>query len=157
MCIAVDSHRIFRVGHTFFVKILGPVHHVGLTVPDLDAALRWYDENLGFRLVAQTRNEDLNLDMALVAHPGGGCLELFGLPQTTRTEPEYSDVPSHLPFEGWRHVAFDVPDIAQALAQASEQGIEIASGINLAEPFGYKWAFIRDPFGNLLEFVEALS
>lgn len=133
------------------------IHHFGLTVPDLEIAADWYGRAVGYLPFAKTRNEDLNLDMVLLKSESSDCyLELFFSPGQTRPEPEFSDIPAHLPFEGWRHPAFIVSNIAAELERVANDGIEVISQPVSVEEFGYRYAFLRDPFGNLVELVEKM-
>lgn len=127
-------------------------HHVGLTVPDLESALAWYAEHLGFQITARQTVDPIGLEIALI-QSGEVVLELFGLPQTRREEPAYSGVAEHLPIEGWRHIAFQVDALEPILSQW--QGHIVGEPVR-NEALGYTYAFVADPFGNLIEFVELI-
>ncbi|MBL8048963.1 MAG: VOC family protein [Chthonomonas sp.] len=134
------------------MQSLGVAHHIGLTVPDLEAAITWYCDRLGFGDVRRVAVG--TLEIVLISHPGGAIIELFGTPDARRTEPEHCDVGASLPYEGWRHFALETADIEAAVAEARANGIEVISEITPVPPFGYRYVFFRDPFGNLIELVQ---
>ena len=49
------------------------VDHVGIAVPDLDAAIQWYHEHLGMILVHEEINEDQGIREAMLAVRGGSA------------------------------------------------------------------------------------
>ena len=54
------------------------VDHVGIAVPDLDAAITWYHDHLGMILVHEEINTDQRIREAMMVVPGGGdsCAQL---------------------------------------------------------------------------------
>jgi catechol 2,3-dioxygenase-like lactoylglutathione lyase family enzyme len=125
-------------------------HHGGVSVPDLDAAIAWYGDMLGF---VEERRFAIPPARAKVAFIRKGPLrfELFEvedaapLPEDRRT-PD-ADLRTH----GNKHLAFRVDDLDAFLAEMEGKGADIAFVVRQA--FG-KGCFIRDCAGNLIEFVE---
>lgn len=141
------------------------IHHVGITVPDLDRALDFYNGVLGLELAdppspvfdgpdlgpavgvpgASLRQVNLRL--------GGSIVELI---EYTAPEPPYErPVPVHA--HGAAHLAFHVEDAAAKKAELEAAGVEFLSDVNQVDEgvlAGWRWVYFRDPFGIVLELVE---
>jgi methylmalonyl-CoA/ethylmalonyl-CoA epimerase len=127
-------------------------HHVGVSVPDLEASVEWYRRVLGFVPVRRLRIESIPADVAILKH-GAMHIELFQaagakpLP-AERREPD-SDVRTH----GNKHIAFAIADVEPFAAELRRRGADVVwvkhfehGGANI---------FIRDNAGNLIEFLQA--
>jgi catechol 2,3-dioxygenase-like lactoylglutathione lyase family enzyme len=109
---------------------LAGIHHVNISAPDVDAARDWYVEVLGF--VPAPRPGSLGPGHWL---DGGGqqlhISEGSGRPQSLD------------------HFALRVVDLDAAVAELEGRGVEVFR-IPLIPGAGHQ-AFVRDPFGNLVE------
>lgn len=126
------------------------IHHVALTVTDLDRSLRFYTEVLGLRTGRWLRGPGGPSCIVFLEVPGGGRLELFHYADGTITAPARRD--NHT--TGWNHVAFGVVDIDAAVADLQAKGITFSV---LPAPKGgaaVRVAFFADPDGNTLELFE---
>lgn len=125
-------------------------HHAGVSVPDLDAAVDWYRDMLGFEEERRFHIDKVGAEVAFVRR-GALRFELFEvagaapLPDDRRTP--LSDLRTH----GNKHVAFRVGDFEAFVAEMEARAADIAMVIR--EGFG-KGCFLRDCAGNLVEFVE---
>jgi methylmalonyl-CoA/ethylmalonyl-CoA epimerase len=125
-------------------------HHAGVSVPDLEAAIAWYGRVLGFDVEKRFYIEAARSHTAML-RKGPLRFEIFEvegaapLPDDRRFPPR--DVETH----GNKHVAFRIGDLDAFLAEMEEKAVDIAMVVR--EAFG-KGCFIRDPAGNLIEFVE---
>lgn len=109
------------------------VHHVSLNVADVDAAVAFYEEVLGFR-----RRHD-RPDFGF----GGAWLDA-GSHQVHLIE---APAPSDL----GQHVAFAVADLDAAVAEVRHRHVEVSD----PGPVGTsRQAFLHDPSGNLVELHE---
>jgi catechol 2,3-dioxygenase-like lactoylglutathione lyase family enzyme len=141
------------------------VHHVGITVPDLDRGIEFYNGVLGLELAdppspvfdspelgpavgvpgANLRQVNLRL--------GGTIVELL---EYTAPEPPYErPVPANA--HGAAHLAFQVEDAAAKKAELEAAGVPFLSEVNVVDEgvlAGWRWVYFRDPFGILLELVE---
>ena len=125
-------------------------HHGGVSVPDLDAAIAWYDRVLGFALDKSFYIPPARAKAAMI-RKGPLRFELFE-PEDGAPLPEgRSHPPSDIRTHGNKHVAFRVADLEAFIAEMDEKGIEVPFVVR--EDFG-KGCFIRDCAGNLIEFVE---
>jgi catechol 2,3-dioxygenase-like lactoylglutathione lyase family enzyme len=141
--------------------------HVGVTVNDLDEAVRWYQELFGFRLIAGPA--DLVADDShfgrlcqdlFGSHFGGGRLALLAGGNGVVLEIFEFDQPRSVPrednFEYWKngffHICLVEPDIETMARKIEESGGKRRSRIwQLFADKPYKIAYCQDPFGNIIE------
>ncbi len=141
------------------------IHHVGITVPDLDRGIAFYngvlgldffdppspvfdDEDLGERVgVPGAALRQVNLAL------GDSIVELL---EYTAPAPPFPDpVPAHA--HGAAHLAIEVEDVAAKKAELEAAGVEFLSEVNVVDEgvlAGWRWVYFRDPFGIVLELVE---
>jgi catechol 2,3-dioxygenase-like lactoylglutathione lyase family enzyme len=125
-------------------------HHGGVSVPDIDAAIAWYGRVLGFAVEKRFYIAPAKAKAAMI-RKGPLRFELFEpenahpLPDDRRHPPR--DILTH----GNKHVAFRIDDLDAFLAEMEQAGADVAFVVR--EGFGCG-CFIRDPAGNLIEFVE---
>lgn len=125
-------------------------HHGGISVPNLDEAIEWYREMLGFDVERRFPIPAAKAEVAMIRH-GNLRFELFEvedaapLPEDRRTPNR--DLKTH----GTKHVAFRVDDAEAFLEHMTAKGADIAMVVR--EKFGMGF-FIRDCAGNLIEFVQ---
>ena len=143
------------------------VHHVSVSVPDLEAALKWYGEVLGFRLEHQFSIDALPARAAFVER-GGLRFEIWEAGGGARVPDIRREPNTDLREGGTKHVAFAVPDLQSCLEQLVGMGVDIAAvqreptapmaaEANPADRSrGPAFAaFIRDPGGTLIELLDA--
>ena len=125
-------------------------HHVGLSVPDLEASIKWYQEKLGFSLEKRIFLEQIPAKIAFLQN-GKFRLELFevagaaALPEARRSPNQ--DLMTH----GTKHLSLGVKDVRKAMEILKSRGVDVAME-NVVE--GKPMAFIRDNSGNLIEINE---
>ncbi len=127
-------------------------HHVGLSVPDLDASIEWYSEMLGFELVRRMyKPEDPEMNFALITN-GSFNIELFEVVED-RAMPEYRfDPTADLYVNGVKHLAFEVDDAEAATAELVAKGVTVLLGPVITERTTY--AFFADNSGIPFELIE---
>jgi methylmalonyl-CoA/ethylmalonyl-CoA epimerase len=128
------------------------IHHVGVAVTDLDASIELYRSVFGAELVQRAANESEGLEAAFM-RTGDGEVELMSA--TRDDSPVGKFLAKRGP--GLHHVAYAVPDIDQALAQAREGGLELIDETPRRGMHGTLIAFIhpKSVGGVLTELVEA--
>jgi len=124
-------------------------HHVAINVPDIDAAIAWYGDILGFAVEKRDfirgfrgRNALLKLDDFRI--------ELF---QNERVVPRADDDasdPAGTEAIGFRQMAFVVDDRRGFTEMLKRKGVNITREL----PDGTA-LFVRDNSGNVLEFVPS--
>jgi len=131
--------------------VLTRIHHVGVAVTDLDESIRLYRAALGAELVHRGSSETDGLEAAFL-RVGDGELEL--LAATREDSPVGKFVAKRGP--GLHHVAYGVPDIVKALAEARAAGLELIDAEPRMGMHGSLIAFVHPKSlnGVLTEFVE---
>ncbi|BFM05127.1 VOC family protein [Halioxenophilus aromaticivorans] len=125
-------------------------HHGGVNVPNLEQAITWYREVLGFELERTFEIPPANAKVAIVRN-GDLRFEIFCKPDS-RPLPDERRMPiTDLNTCGNKHVAFQVDDFEATIAELENKNADIAFIVR--EDFG-KGCFIRDCAGNLIEIVE---
>lgn len=146
------------------------IAHVGITVPDIDAAIAWYEDVLGFRPISPPGEVDLTdgshfaqlctdvfgadtdqktLRLAHIATANGVALELF----------EYVDPPTEIPEDnfiyrraGINHFCVIDPDVAGLARRIKETGGKQRSKLwQLFDGQPYELCYCEDPFGTIIE------
>jgi catechol 2,3-dioxygenase-like lactoylglutathione lyase family enzyme len=127
-------------------------HHVGISVPDIEAAITWYREILGFTL--QHRNF-LPPARAKVAFLQNGDLrvELFEVENGQPLPPERRIPDQDLQTHGNKHVCFAVDNIPRCAELLQQRGADIVWVKDHGN--GRANMFIRDLAGNLIEFMQS--
>jgi methylmalonyl-CoA epimerase len=125
--------------------------HVGVVVTDLDEAIARYESLFGMRVTHRAGNEQLGI-VAAFLEMGGAELELIA---PTRGDSMVSKFLADRG-PGLHHLAYAVPDIKKALADARSQGLELVDEEPRIGLHGVPIAFIhpKSVGGVLTELVE---
>lgn len=136
--------------------LLTAIDHVGIAVPDLDEALRFYAETFGLHAVHEEANEDQGVREAMLAvGDSGACIQLMA--------PLRADSPIGKFLarrgQGIQQLAYRVTDLEKVSAVLRDRGITLLydephrgtanSLINFIHP--------KDAGGVLVELVEPSS
>ena len=126
--------------------------HVALQVSDLDHAIVFYRDVLGFPLRSRQRDEAHGEDFAYFTLDGGD-LELL---QCLDPQASHAAIPRIAPREPFcPHVAIGVDDLDAALSHLESQGINPLKG-PLEIPGQVRWLYFADPDNNVIEYVQWL-
>lgn len=138
--------------------ILG-VHHPALAVPDMQAALAFYCDLLGFEIAMEAQVpsgvdvmcqalgvEDSGFKVRMLKK-GNSCIELFEFDASLDRE---SDRPVNR--VGITHIALASNEIEQDYEMLVANGVEFNAPLLGATPG--RFAYGRDPFGNVIELLE---
>jgi methylmalonyl-CoA/ethylmalonyl-CoA epimerase len=126
-------------------------HHGGISVPDLDAAIQWWERVMGFRLLRKAHIPSVPCEMAMVAN-GNLHMELFEVPGAQQAPYDRSYPDHDLKTYGNKHVSFAVREVDAFAEELRRRGADIVWVKHF--PNNRANIFIRDPFGNLIEFVQ---
>jgi catechol 2,3-dioxygenase-like lactoylglutathione lyase family enzyme len=120
--------------------------HVAFQVNDMDAAVRFYVEKLGFTLASRQVDEAEHEEFAFLML-GEVRLELIqDLAQAPYRPPEIR--PPYCP-----HLAIGTDDLEKTLAGLKDNGVPVLRGpLVIAEQV--TWAYFADPDNNILEYVQ---
>jgi glyoxylase I family protein len=128
------------------VKLLR-VHHIAIIGTDYERSKLFYTGVLGFELLEEMYREERRSWMGKLALGGSYIVELFSFPEPA-VRPTWPEA------TGLRHLAFEVTDVAETLAELDEQGVPHEE-LRVDPYTGKAMAFFFDPDGLPLELYEA--
>ena len=147
---------------------LAGTEHIGFTVPDIEAATRFFVDVVGCKLVFEIgpfQSDDDWMERHLGVHPrsvvksirmlsckNGPAFEIFeyAFEGGRSIPPANSDVGGH-------HLAFYVEDIGKAVAYLKSMNLEVLEGpvtMDSGPSEGLSWVYFRSPWGMQLELVS---
>jgi catechol 2,3-dioxygenase-like lactoylglutathione lyase family enzyme len=142
------------------------LHHVGVTVADLEASIRFYHDVLGLPFANEPspwfEGEELSRGVGVPGAAlrqvslllGDSMLELLEY----RSPPSETDRPLRSNNRGASHLALLVDDIESAKSELEAKGIVFYGPVNVVDEgvlAGWRWVYFEDPDGYPLELVEA--
>lgn len=125
-----------------------PYDHGAFRVRDLDAAIEFYTEKLGFEMLFRVNAEEFG-ERGVFLSLNGARLELI----ERIGEPYVPAVPER-PF--CPHLCFEADDMDKTMAMLREHGIKILDGPNEI-PGSEQWVYFADPDMNVLEYIVWLN
>ncbi|HEY1777212.1 MAG TPA: VOC family protein [Solirubrobacteraceae bacterium] len=128
----------------------GKLHHVGLSVADLDAAEDFYRRATGYEVYFRTAFGPLRVTMG--ALPDGSRLELLERADSARGAQGLPPDEALLT-RGWAHIALEVEDLDGAYERLLAAGAEAVWPPRRSPEPGISMAFAHDPEGNLIELI----
>lgn len=132
------------------VPTLGGIHHIGLTVSDVEASEAWYTRVMGLtRAFIEPHHQGTGY--AVILHRPGSSL-FVGLDKHAANQRERFDECR----TGLDHVAFHVADRAELdawLGHFDRQGVRHTGITESKEPFPYAVLVLRDPDNIQLELI----
>jgi len=127
------------------------LHHIALTVNDIDATIKWYQDIFGFQVIR--RHKKRSSEIAHITLDDIR-IELFDYGQETKPLPEYRQALfSDLKVIGVKHFCLEATDLEKTVEDLRSQGVEIVTEIDTAG-FGGKYVFIKDCNGVLIELYQ---
>ncbi len=126
------------------------VHHIGIAVKDMDAAIALY-EKMGAKLLARETSGDGSADLAML-DLGGDLIEPISPLKDDTALAKFIRERG----EGLHHVAYDVKNIDGVIADLKAQGFEMIDEKSRPGFGGHLIAFIqpKSTIGTLWELVE---
>ena len=143
--------------------------HVGITVPDINEAIEWFEDVMGavapltfgpFSDPVGTFMHDLlgvdpravisQITMLRIGHSAGIELFQYQAPDQLQTHPRNSDWAGH-------HIAFYVTDIGDAVEYMQSKGVEKLLGplpVTAGPAAGQSINYFRTPFGTFVELIS---
>ncbi len=125
-------------------------HHGGVSVPDIEAAIDWYGNVLGYAVEKRFFIAPAKAKTAML-RKGPLRIELFEPEDAAALPEDRRHPPRDLLTHGNKHVAYRIDSLDAFLAEMESKNVDIAFVVR--EIFG-RGCFIRDIAGNLIEFVE---
>lgn len=130
-------------------------HHVGIRVADFAAAKAWYTEKLDFRVLHEWPYGDLKLAYLMPANDDDFHIEILAGPMSFPKE-VVDDLAVSLQYGGYQHMCLHVTSVADAIAELERRGVDVVGEPFVVDDISRRLAFIRDPWGNMIELSETL-
>jgi catechol 2,3-dioxygenase-like lactoylglutathione lyase family enzyme len=125
---------------------MGQFDHVAFQVGNMDAAIQFYVEKLGFTLSSRAVNQEEREEFAFVAL---GDLRLELIQDLSRAAYQKPGIePPYCP-----HLAIETDNMERAVARLREKGVPIVRGPLVIED-EVTWVYLADPDNNVLEYVQ---
>jgi methylmalonyl-CoA/ethylmalonyl-CoA epimerase len=128
------------------------VHHITAAVTDIDRAVRWYQQVLGFRLTGRGERNGGAFRYAELEIPGFGValVQLAGARAVSLAEQPPADKPLA---PDWVHIVFAVPDPDAAWRALKARGADVYTRGPATPPI--TTFLLHDSEGNEIEIVAA--
>lgn len=147
---------------------LAGAEHIGITVPDLEAATRFFVDVIGCKVILEVgpfvsdddwMQQHLGVDprskinkLRMLKCANGPSIELFEyeVKDQKKVVPQNSDVGGH-------HIAFYVSDVDAAVAHLRRNGIKVLgepTSMTEGPSAGLTWVYFVSPWGMTMELVS---
>jgi glyoxylase I family protein len=123
------------------------IHHIAIIGTDYERSKEFYTGVLGFELVSEVFRADRESWMGKLALNGEYIVELFSFPDPA-VRPAWPEA------TGLRHLAFEVDDVEETLAELDRGGVRHEE-LRVDPHTDKRMAFFFDPDGLPLELYEA--
>src|ERR1700753_699358 len=146
----VDTRRVLSAA------LVTAVHHVGIAVPDLDAAIKWYHDHLGMIVLHEEVNDDQGIREAMLsvrgAPKGSAQVQLMSPLDEDSTIAKFIDKRG----PGLQQLAYRTSDLDTLSDRLREQGIRLLYDVPRRGTANSRINFIhpKDAGGVLIELVE---
>lgn len=131
-------------------------NHVGIRVPDYETAIKWYTEKLDFRIIHEWPYADEQLAYLAPANSNDFWIEILAGGKLTKPKTIYNDLGKSLEEEGYQHICMHVDRLNDVLTELKSRGVKVVTEPFHLDAIHRNLAFIRDPWGNMIEFAEVV-
>jgi lactoylglutathione lyase len=121
-------------------------HHITASVADVDRAVKWYRETLGFKLLERGSRQNGAVQFAEMTIPGFGIAVVQIQGQAQPRPASASSQPS------WMHIVFSVADPDHTYRLLKERGAKVTTRIPEGSPV--TTFLVYDPDGNEIEILK---
>jgi methylmalonyl-CoA/ethylmalonyl-CoA epimerase len=135
------------------VPLFTHIDHVGLAVPDLDAAIAFHEQAYGMTLLHEEVNEEQGVREAMMSvGDSGSCIQLLAPLSPTSTIARFLERSG----PGMQQLAYRVTDLDAVCATLRERGLRLLYDVPKRGTSDSKVNFIhpKDTGGVLVELVE---
>ena len=144
--------------------MISAIRHTGLVVADLQRALHFWCDVLGFKVVRQMEESgphidammglhDVRVTTAKLAAPDGNLIELLQF-HSHPDRPQWDGTPHST---GFTHIALTVDDLDQLVSKLTQEGVSFPAPPQRSPDGKVKVIYAQGPEGVLLELVEELA
>ncbi len=127
-------------------------HHVTLSVKNLNATVKWYEQKLGFTETRRVVMDGGNIQFAFM-QISRYRIYIAQIRGSVRLE-DPNQVPNHLLTQGWRHVVLEVDNVDKAYKILKARGVEFVGQPTTHNPPGIRVVYFKDLEGNVLELYK---
>ncbi|MCG7206728.1 VOC family protein [Streptomyces arenae] len=127
--------------------------HVGISVPDLEAATAWYTAALDLTAAPAFAVPGTDLRGVMLLHASGYRLELLHRP-SARPLPAVDTALEAAGRHGFGHMCLCVGDVDAEYARLLAAGAKPSMPPCPSPRPGSRMAFVADPYGNLIELLD---
>jgi glyoxylase I family protein len=125
---------------------INKVHHIAIICSDYQNSKHFYSKVLGLKIVREVFRAERNSYKLDLEVNGLYQIELFSFPDVPAR-------PSRPEAAGLRHLAFEVDNIDEAIAEVEKHGVDVEP-VRVDEHTGKRFTFFADPDGLPIEFYE---
>ena len=122
--------------------------HATASVGNLDRAIKWYTEKLGFK-VARHDQSNPDRQVAWLTIPGYRIDLIQSKGSEKRPVPQ-----DRMMIQGWAHIVFAVPDVDRAYAILKIRGVVLPEPVTTNETLHIRTSHFPDSEGNWLEIYQ---
>jgi catechol 2,3-dioxygenase-like lactoylglutathione lyase family enzyme len=127
--------------------------HVGISVPDLEAAIDWYCKALDLTAAPEFAIPGTDLRGVMLLHESGYRIELLHRPGAL------PGLDADSPLEaagtlGYGHICLCVDDVDAEFRRLIDAGATERMAPQPAPRPGARMSFVADPYGNLIELLD---
>lgn len=144
--------------------MISSIRHVGLVVSDLDKALQFWSNTMGFVISRQMEEAGKHLDVMMglndvrvttvkLADPNGNLLELLHF----TSHPDKDQWLGHPYSTGFTHIALTVCNVDEMCERLRNVGLDIPIQPQRSPDGSVKVIYVRGPEGILIELVELIE
>jgi methylmalonyl-CoA/ethylmalonyl-CoA epimerase len=129
------------------------IDHVGIAVPDLDAAMAFYRDTFGMEVLHEETNEEQGVREAMVGvGDSGSCIQLLAPLDDTSTIAKFLDRSG----PGLQQLAYRVTDVEEVSQVLRDRGVRLLYDAPRRGTAGSRINFVhpKDAGGVLVELVE---
>ena len=123
-------------------------HHAAASVGNMDRAIKWYHDKLGFKLILR-QHLSPDREIAWLTITGWRIDLLYD--KHSVPPPRQKD---HMMIQSWGHIVFAVPDVDRAWAILQARGVELPEPVATNEQLHIKTSHFPDSEGNWLEIYQ---
>ncbi|NIG55804.1 VOC family protein [Chitinophaga sp. Cy-1792] len=135
------------------IAVVATANHVGLAVRDLDAEKAWYEKAFDMTVEQHFDLPAAKVRTVLLRAKNGLGIELIERQGASRPK-DFSDPLDASATLGYGHWALTVGDVDTAFSRLIAVGASQVSAPGPAVQPGSRFAYVKDPEGNLIELIQ---